>query len=315
MAEPDRRWLGIDLGGTNIKAVVLDDGGAVVGRSQSASCAADGPDAVIAALGAVGRAAIDEHGPVAGAGLAVPGPFDPETGTIVLFPNLPGPWPGVPIVERVAAALDVPTTIINDARAFTLAEGRVGAARGCDTVAAYVLGTGIGGGVIVGGRLHFGRGGRAGELAHQVIVADGPPCGCGNRGCLEAVARSDVLTASAGQPTVDAVFAAAADGDARAADAISTMVGHLAHAIANTITVLVPERVVIGGGIATAGDALFAPLRAEVARRLTLVPPDWCEIVPAELGTYAGAIGAALWASESSLVDAGYCVTRPRAQR
>ena len=116
-------------------------------------------------------------GPVVGAAIGVPGLFDDRTGSIELFPNLPGDWTGVPMAGPLGSALGVPTSIINDARAFTLAESRLGAAAGCDTVAALVLGTGIGGGIVVGGRLHFGRMGRAGEFAHQVIAPDGPPCG------------------------------------------------------------------------------------------------------------------------------------------
>ena len=159
-----------------------------------------------------------------------------------------------------------------------------------------MLGTGIGGGIVVDGRLHFGRHGRAGELAHQVIVRDGPTCGCGNRGCLEAVATSSALVELAGQPTVEAVVRAARLGDERAAAAIETVSDHLGVAIANVITVLVPERVVIGGGVADAGPALLDPIRAAVARHSVLVPQDWYEIVPAALGPWGGAIGAAIWA-------------------
>ena len=106
------------------------------------------------------------------------------------------------MTDPLAAALGVPTSIINDARAFTLAESRLGAAAGCETVAALVLGTGIGGGIVVGGRLHFGRMGRAGELSHQVVVPGGPACACGNRGCLEVLAASGAITRLAGTATV-----------------------------------------------------------------------------------------------------------------
>ena len=165
---------------------------------------------------------------------------------------------------------------------------------------ALVLGTGIGGGIVVGGRLHFGRMGRAGELAHQVIAPDGPPCGCGNRGCLEALAASGAITRLAGTTTVHEAFAAAAEGDARAVAAIAEVADYLGIAIANVVTMLVPERVVIGGGVAAAGEALLSLVREATARHCTLVPPDWYEIVPAKLGHHAGAIGAALWASDQT---------------
>jgi glucokinase len=291
------RWLGLDLGGTNIKVAVLEGDATLAAVDQRGADAEGGPDAVIDALATAGREAIDRWGPVAGAAVGVPGLFDEPTGRIELFPNLPGPWPGTPLTGPLIDELGVPVAIINDARAFTLAESRLGAAAGCDTVAALVLGTGIGGGIVIDGRLHLGRHGRAGELAHQVIVPDGPPCGCGNRGCLEAVASSGALTALGGQATVEDVFAAAEAGDVRAQAAIATVSDHLGVAIANVVTMLVPERVVIGGGVAAAGDALLDPLRAAVVAHCPLVPPDWYEIVPARLGAHAGAIGAALWAA------------------
>ena len=143
-----------------------------------------------------------------------------------------------------------------------------------------MLGTGIGGGIVVGGRLHVGRHGRGGELGHVIVVPGGPPCGCGNAGCLEAVATSGAIAARAGQPDVAAAFAAAAAGDERAVAAIAAMVDALGRAIAGMITVLVPERVVVGGGVAEAGAALFDPLRAAVDRhvtpRATTAGTRWC---------------------------------------
>jgi len=298
------RWLGLDLGGTNIKSVVLD-GDVVVDRATTATEAASGPAAVIDRLVDAGRAAIERCGPVDGVGIGVPGLFDAHTGEIEFLPNLPGLWRGQPIVASLVAGLGAPAAIINDARAFTLAEARIGAAAGASTVICLVLGTGIGGGVVIDGRLHFGRHGRAGEIAHQTIVPDGPPCTCGNRGCLEALATSGALARLAGRPDAAAVFAAASEGDEQAINAIEAAANHFGVAIANMITVLVPERVVIGGGVAAAGELLLAPIRAAVARHSVLVPPDWYEVVPAILGPDAGAIGAALWVSNGEADPAG----------
>jgi glucokinase len=300
-----QRWLGLDLGGTYIKAAVLVSDGdgddpELVGCDQRDAGAEHGPQVVVANLAAAGRDAIERWGPVRGAAVAVPGLFDDRTGEIEFFPNLPGAWKGEPMTAPLRAALGVPTSIINDARAFTLAESRLGAAAGCATVAALVLGTGIGGGIIVDGRLHFGPMGRAGELSHQVIVPDGPPCSCGNRGCLEALAASGAITRLAGTATVREAFAAAAQGDDRAAAAVAEVTNYLGIAIANIVTVLVPERVVIGGGVAEAGDTLLSLVRDATARHCVLVPPDWYEIVAARLGPHAGAIGAALWAMDTS---------------
>jgi glucokinase len=301
-----RRWLGLDLGGTNIKAAVVavDPSGSVdvLGCEQRPADAGHGPPTVLANLAAAGEEAIARWGPVSGAAVGVPGLFHDDTGTIEFLPNLPGAWQGRPMTEPLAAALGVPVSIINDARAFTLAESRVGAAAGYPTVAALVIGTGIGGGIVVGGSLHFGRMGRAGELSHQVIVPDGPPCGCGNRGCLEALASASAIARRAGTSTPGEAFAAAARGDGRAALAIAEVADYLGRAIANIVTMLVPERIVIGGGVAEAGEALLGPVREATARHCVLVPPEWYDIVPAKLGPRAGAIGAALWAAEAQAV-------------
>jgi glucokinase len=300
-AKPESRFLGLDLGGTNIKVAVVESGAEphVIGCDDRSAGAEGGPAAVIANLAAAGHEAIRQWGPVEGAAVGVPGLFD-GSGAIEFFPNLPGEWKGEPMTAPLAAALGVPTAIINDARAFTLAESRLGAAAGCATVAALVLGTGIGGGIVVDGTLHFGPMGRAGELAHQVIVPDGPKCGCGNHGCLEALASSGAITRLAGTATVHEAFAAAAAGDERATAALAGVADYLGIAIANLVTVLVPERVVIGGGVADAGDALLTLVREATARHCVLVPSDWYEIVPARLGRHAGAIGAALWAMDSA---------------
>jgi glucokinase len=292
------RHLGIDLGGTNIKVAVLERDGdgppRVVAIDAGATRAEEGPEAVIARLGALGGAAMAAHGPVDTAGLGVPGLFDPREGRILLFPNLPGPWRGRRVVAPVSDALGMPVALVNDVRAFSLAEVRMGAARGCDTVVCMALGTGVGGGLIVGGRLHLGLDGSAGEIGHQTVVPDGPLCGCGNRGCVEAVASARAIAEDGGQPTVEAVIAAAEDGDPRARAAVARAAGYLGIALANAIVILSPDRVVIGGGIAAAGEALLEPIRAEVRRRVWLAPAERIEIVPGELGSGAGAIGAAL---------------------
>jgi glucokinase len=199
-AEP-YRLLGLDLGGTNVKVAVVEiaPGGdpQVVAEETHPTHAALGPAAVVSRLVEIGAVTIARHGPVAGAGIGTPGVFDPAAGTVLLFPNLPGPWAGQPLRDPVAAGLGVPVTLINDARAFTLAEGTVGAGKGCDTLVCLTLGTGVGGGLMIGGRLHVGTYGRGGEIGHQIVIPDGPRCGCGAYGCVEAVTRADVLAALA----------------------------------------------------------------------------------------------------------------------
>jgi glucokinase len=291
--------MGLDLGGTNIKVVVVeetpeDDPPEVLFRSQHATHAESGPDGVTDRLIEAGLSTIAEVGPVDATGLGVPGLFDADTGRIVLFPNLPGPWPGHSLRDPVADALGTPTAIINDARAFVLAEGTIGAGRHCRILVGLTLGTGIGGGIMIDGRIHLGAFGTAGEIAHQIIMPDGPLCGCGNRGCVEALAKADALTELAGQPDVASVFDHAAAGDERCLAAIETVAGYIGIGLANTVTLLGPDCIVIGGGITNAGDMILEPIRRATRSHVRLAPAGEIEIVPAALGEMAGAIGAAL---------------------
>jgi glucokinase len=295
------RYLGIDVGGTNSKLAVVEasdgDRPELLATVTLPTGAGD-PGEVIGRLAEAGARLVAGHGPVAAAGVGVPGLFDEASGRAVFLPNLPPAWAGREVAGPLAGRLGVPVALINDARSFTLAESRMGAAAGCSTVICLTLGTGVGGGVVVDGRLRFGPHGRAGELGHQVIDPAGPPCGCGNRGCVEAFAAGAALSRLGGQPSPQAVFAAAAAGDERARAAVEAVAGRLAVGIANLVTVLWPERVVVGGGVAAAGEQLLGPLRRAVAAASPLVDPAAYEIVPAALGPGAGAIGAALWARE-----------------
>jgi len=301
------RYLGLDVGGTSSKLAVVAAAGDPPGppgdppelvATATIPTGAGDPADVLARLAAAATELVAASGPVAAAGVGLPGLFDGATGRVVFLPNLPPAWTGRAVAGPLAGRLGVPVALLNDARAFTLAESRMGAAAGCPTVVCLTLGTGVGGGVVVDGRLRFGPSGRAGELGHQVIEVGGPPCGCGNRGCVEAFAAGAALCRLGGRDSPEAVFAAAAAGDAQAAEAVRSVVGRLAVGIANLVTVLWPERVVVGGGVAAAGERLFGPLRAAVAASAPLVDPDAYEIVPAALGRFAGAIGAALWARE-----------------
>lgn len=295
-------FLGLDLGGTNIKAVLLDGAGPgarVVASARVPTGASGGPAAVAARLAGLARQLAGDR-PVAGAaGVGVPGLFDPGTGTVRLLPNLPGPWAGFPLGPVLAGRLGRPVHLVNDARAFTLAEARLGAGAGARSMVGVTLGTGVGGGIVLGGRLHLGAWGVAGELGHQTVDPSGPPCGCGNRGCVEAFTRAGVLSALAGVPDVEAVYAGVRRGDPRCRQAVATVAGYLGVAIANVVTLLGPELVVIGGGIAAAGELVLEPVRAAVRERVRLVPAEQVAVVGARLGVAAGAIGAALAAADA----------------
>jgi glucokinase len=293
------RHLGIDLGGTNIKSAVIEvhptgEPPTVIHSSNAATHAEDGPDAVTARLIAAGRDAQDSVELITSIGLGVPGLFDSKTGRVELLPNLPGPWRRYPLRDIVSDGLGREVSMINDARAFTLAEGTLGAGRGAAVMLGVTLGTGIGGGVMINGQLHLGAFGTAGEFGHQTVDPSGPLCGCGNQGCLEAVARGEVVASEAGVSNVRDLYAALESGDEAAIAATSRSSMFMAIAISNAISLLGIDVVVVGGGVASSGDLMLEPLRRAVEKRVTLVPTKDIRIVPASLGPMAGAIGAAL---------------------
>jgi len=288
------RHLGLDLGGTNIKVAIVeqvDDQFEVISTESVATKAAAGPSAVTDNLIRVGSKVIEGTSTL---GLGVPGHFDRDTGEIILFPNLPGEWKGFPLRKRISAGLETPVWMVNDARAFTLAEGLIGGGRGSRIVACITLGTGVGGGIMIEGKLHRGAFGVAGELGHQTIIPDGPLCGCGNRGCMEALTKADVLSRLAGKDSASEVFEAARKGDPKATAAVDQIARYLGIGLANVVTLFGPDRIVVGGGIAEAGNLILDPIRQAVHSRVTLVPKEKIEIVPARFGRFAGAVGAAL---------------------
>jgi glucokinase len=308
------RHLGLDLGGTNVKwAVVERDGEAwtTLATGRRPTNAAAGPEAVVARLGEIGAAAMAEWPGVVSAGIGVPGLYDPAAGTTRFLVNVPGAWAGRPVAGPVAARLGVPAFLINDARAFGLAELRLGAGRGAASMVGLTLGTGVGGVIAVDGRVVQGHDGTAGELGHQTIDPDGPPCNCGNRGCVEAFARADRLAAACGTATAEEAVERAGAGDDRALEGLRRVGTSLGIGIANMITVLSPDRVVIGGGVAAAGELLFGPIREELGRRVKTTSLDAVTLVPAELGVWAGAIGAAVHGAERSAEAAAAAAAPP----
>jgi glucokinase len=287
----------IDLGGTAMKGAVSPELGALEHAESRPTGREDGPEAVLDRLA---RFAEDLAGalgqPVGAVGVAVPGLVDEAAGVARASVNLG--WRDVPLRERLRQRLGVPVAVAHDVRAAARAEAAIGAARGCEDWLLVTLGTGVGAAVVIGGRPFGGAHGTGGELGHVVVAPDGPACGCGARGCVESLASAGAVERrfGAGVSARD-VVERAAPGEPAAARVWRDAVEALAAGLAAYVVVMDPERIVVGGGLADAGAALFDPLARALKRRLTFVaaPP----VVPAALGPDAGCHGAAIVAREA----------------
>ena len=291
------KFLGLDLGGTNIKVAVIEKAGntwKVINEEDVPTQAENGPAHVVSRLAEIAARKQKEFSDLSGVGVAVPGLFNAD-GTIGLFPNLPGDWPGFQALEPIRSATNLPTAIINDARAFTLGEAIMGAALGKKVVACLVIGTGVGGGIVIDGKIHLGANGAAGEIAHQIVKFDGPICGCGARGCAEPLTNSAALATLAGTKTAEEAYKNAVAGDEKALAAFKEVAYWIAITLTNIMVVLVPDTIIIGGGVAQSGDILLKEIRIAMQERAHLYPVSDINVVPATLGFYAGSIGAALY--------------------
>lgn len=289
--------LGLDLGGTNLKWALIERGPKprLVKTGRVPTDTSAGERSVVQQLIDVARQAFRQGEGVESVAVGLPGYIDLAAGVTRLIPNIPGNWDGLPVIAQMSAALEMRVGLINDARAFTLAEHSLGAGRGAASMLGVTLGTGVGGGLILGGRLYLGHGGSAGEFGHQTIDPNGPLCSCGNRGCLEAFARADAIADACGRPDVEESVAAARAGDARAQRGLRDAGRHLGIGAGNVVVLLSVDRIVVGGGVAAAGDLLLEPLREELVRRVHVTDVERIQVVGGELGIWAGAIGSALF--------------------
>lgn len=300
------RYIGLDLGGTNIKWAVLErsgpEGWHTLDHGQVPTDASRGEESVVAQLAMLAVEVRDDvsDGPVVSCGVAVPGLYIPETGVVTFLTNVPGDWSATPTGAPIAEATGLPTALINDARAFGLAELRLGAGRDVESFIGLTLGTGVGGVVAIGNQVLQGYHGQAGELGHQTIDPDGPWCGCGNRGCVEAYCRADQVAATCGTRDPREAIEKARAGDRRCIDGLAEIGRYLGIGISSAVTVLTPERVILGGGWASAGDLIIEPIKTEMRRRVLVDSGDRTDVVLAELGTWAGAIGAAVHGAEQA---------------
>ncbi|MDA8226992.1 MAG: ROK family glucokinase [Desulfitobacterium hafniense] len=297
--------IGIDLGGTNIKAALLDGQGNILAKKEIPTQADEGPEGVINRMAELARDLQPSEGSVLGVGIGIPGVLDYSNGKVIFAPNIH--WRDVAAKALMEEKLGLPVYLDNDANAAALGEKWCGAARGGQNVVVITIGTGIGGGVIINGRIYRGSAGSAGEIGHTVVLEDGPQCNCGKKGCLETLTAAPAIVRMAGE-AVEAgsspglaglgsleakdVFAAAAKGDRGALDVVERAAHYLGMSIANVVNLLNPELVVIGGGVARAGEILFRPLRKRVKECALEVPAETVQVIPAQLGNDAGSVGA-----------------------
>lgn len=311
--------IGVDLGGTNIVVGAMTaDGGTQHAMHTVPTRAELGADAVVERIVQLAERVIAETMATAGVprsaflgvGIGSPGPLDREKGLVIFTPNLG--WRNFPLRDRVADGLRLTATLDNDANCATLGEWWIGAARGARHVVGLTIGTGIGGGLILDGRLYHGVSDVAGELGHITVDSTGRKCGCGNYGCLEAYASGPAIAQRAREAlqggevsimpalvdgdlsriTAVTVFDASHRGDGLAGHVVRDTAKYLGIGVANFLNIFNPEVVVIAGGVTQAGEALFEPLRAEVRRRAFASAVDACRIVPGALQGNAGVAGA-----------------------
>jgi glucokinase len=304
-AEPHgERFVGIDIGGTKLAVGLALADGTILAEAFEPSHAGDGPDAMIGRVVEMARSTVADAGlrlaDVAAVGIGCGGPLDAERGIVLNALNNPG-WIGVPLVERVSAALGRPAFLENDANAAALAEHRFGAGRGVANLIYLTISTGIGGAVILDGRLRRGANGNAGELGHISVDHRGASCHCGGIGCLEAYASGTSLARRAGMADAAAVVEAVRAGDPGPTEVWDETMAILGAGIASMINAFNPQRVIIGGGIAGAGDLLFDPVRRIALGRAMPELAAVVEIVPAELGPRGGILGAVAVAADRSM--------------
>jgi glucokinase len=318
-----KKYIGCDLGGTNLRAAIVDvENGSVIHQMSIPTLARDGHEVLMKRMAGLFLQIVEWAGmkkeDIGGIGIGVPGVLDLEKGETLFLPNLPGTWPHVPLADTITKLTGLPTILLNDVRAITNGEWCFGAGRGVDTVAVFAIGTGIGGGLVINGQLHLGIGGTGGELGHTTIDYSGPTCGCGNKGCLEAFASGPAIAAMGmkavtqglttrigemceydlNRITPELIARAAEAGDQIAREIYERAGFYLGIAAANVCVALGPRRIIIGGGVAQVGELLLDPIRRTLRERVMVIPIEQVDVVPSQLGDNAGVIGVARWAAD-----------------
>lgn len=311
---PDKQVVcAVDLGGTNLRAANVDRSGRIHELIRTATPETDKAEEIVSAIAAVVRKCAS-NGEQRGASVqtisvVVPGSVQVETGLVVNAPNVPS-LPGFRLADALHNELGRAVLIENDANAAAVGEQWQGAARGCQTIVCLTLGTGVGGGIVLDGRLWRGADGTAGEVGHMSVEPSGVACKCGNTGCLEVYASGTAIVRMAREAmtlssesrlhdvpaielSAERIHSAAVAGDRLALEVFQTVGKYLGIAMANLINVLNPEMIVVGGGVSAAWDFFGERARDEVMKRAFPAPAQRCQIVRAACGDSAGLIGAA----------------------
>ena len=312
--------VGIDIGGTKLATVVADSTGNILGKVRKPTLSEKGPAYAIGVLFDMVREVVTQVGleqaSISAIGVSCGGPLDTKTGVVYSPPNLPG-WDALPLKARLESEFQVPVTIENDANASALAEFRFGGGRGYRAVLYMTMSTGIGGGIVIDGQVYHGANDSAGEVGHQILLPNGPRCGCGKRGCLEALCSGPAIarraqaaiqkqledgTASTALLTLadgriedvksEHVLAAARTGDALASELVQETAYYMGWGIANLVNILNPDIVLLGTIAVAAGDLLLDPIRETVSKFAMTRPAEAVHIAPAQLGDALGDLAA-----------------------
>lgn len=310
--------IGVDVGGTTFTVALVTPDGQILHVQEKETRARDGAQAVLERIIVTAKEVLDAAGlnskEVAGVGMGIPGLHDRKHGIVLTSPNLK--WENTPVRAIVGTALSTQVYMDGDVRVAATGERHFGAAAGCDNFIFITLGTGIGSGIFIDGKLYRGPGGYAGEVGHQTIVDDGPVCGCGNRGCVEALAGNAgiIARAQAAAKATDApllmqevdgdllkitpatLYQAAMKGCDVSRSVLAETGRFIGTAMANLVNVLNPEKIIVGGGVARAGELILGPMRETILQRAMGPGARMVQVVPATLGPSAGVIGAAAMA-------------------
>jgi glucokinase len=315
-----KKYIGCDLGGTNLRAAIVDvETGSVLHQMSVPTLAREGHEAVMKRMADLCLQVIEtagmEKSEIGGIGIGAPGVLDLEKGETLFLPNLSGAWRRVPLRDTIAKLTGLPVALLNDVRSITNGEWRFGAGRDMDTVAVFAIGTGVGGGLVINGQLHLGIGGTGGELGHITIDYNGPRCGCGKYGCLEAYASGPAIAAMGlkavtqgfttriadlcendlNRITPKLIAEAARTGDEIAIEIYEKAGFYLGVTAANVCVAVGPRRIILAGGVSRAGALLLNPVRRTLLERVSVMPVEQVEVVQSQLDDQAGVIGVAAW--------------------